>query len=229
LALAALVACGCATAVPTAKTAGEPASGAVLPLAALPAESLGTQRLLRAQYDGPEGRAGFKMVLRLERDDRYDLSAVDGAGRALWLLQARGAEGLFQDVAEERYCRLRTAAALPGGLGLDLPLAALPRMLLGRMPVEIPSAEAVNGSWKDGERKWAWSAPDGELAQWTLWERGEPAVWWSRRGAEATLSVRWRATQVRWQSSVTEPIGKPLAALAPPAGYEEGPCGAGVP
>jgi hypothetical protein len=229
LALAVLAAAGCATAGPAGKPAGQASAAAELPLAALPTEALGTQRLLRAQYDGPEGRGGFKMVLRLEHGDRYDLSAVDGAGRALWLLQVRGGEGLFQDLAEERFCRLRTAAALPGGLGLDLPLAALPRLLLGRLPVEVPRAEAAKGSWQDGERKWAWSAPDGELTQWTLSEGGEPAVWWSRRGAEATLSVRRRVTQVRWQSSVTEPIGKPLAALVPPAGFEEGPCGVDVP
>ncbi len=227
LGLAALAALGCATATPTARPAGGGADQTHL--AALPAEALGTQRLLRAQYDGPEGRAGFKLVLRLEQDDRYDLSAVDGAGRPLWQLQARGDEGLFADVAAERFCRLRTAAALPGGLALDLPLAALPRILLGRMPVEVPHQAGESGSWSDGGRRWTWSAPAGELRQWTLWEHGEPAVWWSRRGAEALLSVRARSTQVRWQPSVTESIGRPLGPLAAPAGSVEGPCAADLP
>lgn len=194
-------------------------------LATLPEAELGTQRILRAQYDGPEGKGGFRLVLRLEAAERYDLTAVDGAGRTLWRLRARPTGGLFEDVAAERYCRLDTAAHLPGGLGLDLPLGALPKVLLGRLPLGA-EPPAGSGSATEGDRRWTWTVAAGELERWTLWRDGQPAVWWSRRGAEATLSVRGRATQVRWQTAVREPIGRALEDLVPPAGWEEGACDA---
>jgi hypothetical protein len=186
--------------------------------------------LLRAQYAGPEGRVGFKLVLRLEADDRYDLSAVDAAGRPLWRLLARASEGIFEDVAAERFCRLHTAAPLPGGLGFELPLSAVPKLLLARLPAPAASIAATGDSGngtrerRDGTQRWTWSLEAGELRQWTLWRDGQPAVWWSRQGSASLLSVRERSTQVRWEIALSEPMERPLGDLKPSDGFEEGAC-----
>jgi hypothetical protein len=222
-----LAACASAPRVPPPAT---PAPAAALD--ALPADAFHTQKLLRAQYDGPEGRASFKLVLRLETPERYDLAAVDAAGRSLWRLLARGDQGLFEETGAERFCRLVSAAPLPGGLGLDLPLDAIPRLLLARLPLEDHSgamAPTPQGQRVEGARRWTWSAKDGELSQWTLWNAGQPSVWWSRREGESLLSVRARATQVHWREAVSEPLREPLGPLTPSAGFEEGACARDLP
>lgn len=190
---------------------------------ALPQRALSTQRLLRAQYDGPEGKGAFRLILRLgAAADEFDVTASDALGRPLWALQARGRDGLLMDSRSQRFCRLASEVQLPAGLGLRLPLAAVPRLLLGRLPVA--AAPATTEVLDATGRRWTWNAARGELAQWTLWDGGEPAVWWSRRGGESVLSIRSRATQVRWHEVVAEALREPLAALRPPTDYEEGAC-----
>ncbi len=196
----------------------------------IPTEYLRTQRLYRAEFDGPEGRATLKLVLRLETPHRYDLAASDSLGRPAWQLQARDGEGLLVDVPAQHYCRVTSAASVPGGLALGLGLDAVPRALLGRLPVLVEAGGGGREFRDTDGRRWTWTVAPTGLEQWTLWDRGEPAVWWSYRGERATLSVRARSTQLRWQETVVEPLGAPLAPLHAPDDFAEGGCnGADVP
>ena len=195
----------------------------------LPASALGTQRLLRAQVRGPEGEASLRIVLRLVAADRYEIDTADIAGRPVWSLTVDGARGLLLDSRNQRYCTLSNSVSLPGGLGLSLPLNAVPRLLLGRLPVEAPlgASELRQG---DG-RRWTWTGQAGQLQQWMLWKGNQPSVWFLHGGekAESVLSIRARATQLRWHEDLVEPLHdaqSPLQSLVPPHDFEEGACNA---
>lgn len=217
--------------VPGASTGISPTS-----YSALPASALGTQRLLRAQVRGPEGEASLRIVLRLAAADRYEIDTTDIAGRPVWSLRVDGSRGLLLDSRNHRYCLLADSVSLPGGLGLSLPLNGVPRLLLGRLPVEAPPGASEVRQGED--RRWTWTGLDGQLQQWMLWESGQPSVWYLRgnggRGSsgekgESVLSIRSRATQLRWREDLVEPFDDarfPLHALVPPHDFEEGACNA---
>ncbi len=101
----------------------------------LPPSAVGTQRLFRASFEGPQGGGGFRLTLRLAAADRYRVEAVDPVGRALWTLDVAGAAGLWVDHRNRVVCRPTGSFELAAAQLPTLPLAALPRLLLGRLPV----------------------------------------------------------------------------------------------
>ncbi|HEX4952347.1 MAG TPA: hypothetical protein VF017_02980 [Thermoanaerobaculia bacterium] len=198
---------------------------------ALAAEDLATQRLFRLHYDGPEGEGSFRLTLRLLAADRYRATAVDAVGRLVWSLSVEGEEGLWLDHRQERFCRFRGRLA-PEVLALSpFGLPSLPALLLGRMPVapagtieppEEGKEDRLDYLDTEGRRWTALLSPEGGVASWTLWQEGEPVVWWSRQGEEALLSERRRAAQLRWREVLREAIAPELAPLTPPATFREG-------
>lgn len=209
----ALLALACTTAPrPTPPLAPGPATSPW----EIPPSDLHTQRLFRLRYEGPEGEGSLRLTLWLAEPTRYRVSTVDPAGRAFWSLSVEGEEGLWLDHRGARFCRFTGELGL-GPVPLSpFPLPALPALLLGRVPAaaaEPLEAGADHLRFLDeAGRPWSAETSAGEIRSWTLWEEGEPAVWWHRQGAEAFLSERDRGVQVRWREILREP----LAALPPP-------------
>ncbi|HRC87377.1 MAG TPA: hypothetical protein PK413_17395, partial [Thermoanaerobaculia bacterium] len=161
-----------------------------------PAE-LGSQRLFRLRYDGPEGEGSFRITLRLAAPDHYGATAVDAVGRAVWSLAVEPGGCLWLDHRQRRFCRFAGPRA-PALLEIaPFTLSSLPALLLGRMPV-VPAGPVESHpphlSFLDSEKR-RWSATLDEAGQplgWTFWQDGEPVAWWGRYGTESVLSERRR-------------------------------------
>ena len=222
----ALLAGGCATTrelfSPAAPVSGEPWQ--------LPPDAYPTQRLYRVKYQGPEGDAGFKLTLYLEAEGKYRMLAAD-LGRKLWSLSVDGqGEAIWLNYRQKEYCRASAAGQIRFVPLADLPLVSLPRLLLGRMPVE-PAASLAQGessvTFLDGRGfRWDASLEGGELEWWSLLESGEPVAWWRRRDGEDVFVDRRGDQVVRWREVVRERLDEPLADLEIPPEYREGVCGA---
>jgi hypothetical protein len=189
----------------------------------IPPSALGTQRLYRAAYAGPEGDGSFRATLRLLTAERFDLRVVDRLGRALWTLRVEGADGWWLDHRRDVACRDLALLELPG-LG-DGPVDArgLPPLLLGRLPAAgeaAPAAVAGELELRDAQgRRWSVALAEGQPDRWALWDAEGPVWWWSRDGRGGVLSGR-EGRQLRWQEAVVEPLGG-LPAAAPPPGVRE--------
>jgi hypothetical protein len=195
----------------------------------LPAAELGTQRLLRAHYDGPEGEGALRITFRLVSPRRYQaLATLALGGRKLWSLEVEGDEGLWIDHRAETWCRLEGRLEMAGGLLTALPFPAFPALLLGRLPEAPAAALKEKGGTVSfrggGTRRWRAETEHGRVVSWTLWEGARPVAWWERRGAEAILSDRRHQVQLRWREVVREPLTGALEPLTVPAGYRPGSC-----
>lgn len=216
---AALATAGCAPR-PSPATAADALADALADSKASPWEvppsALGTQRLFRVSYDGPDGGGSFRLTLRLTAADRYQVRAVDPVGRALWSLDVAGSSGLWLDHRAEAACRLEGSLDLAAGRLTPFPLAALPALLLGRLPappdgaVEEPTAgeegaEAGAGdtveadeSDADGDadaggarRRLAFADAGGR--RWSATLDGEtPLSWALTEPGDAAPTVWWR-------------------------------------
>jgi hypothetical protein len=218
LTVLALAAAGCAS-VPRPQAAGE--EPWQLPLA-----ELGSQSLFRMSYRGPQGSAGLKLILRLEDETAYSLAAADLFGRPLWTLVVGGGKALWVDDRAGRWCALGSVVRLPD-LGLpDLPLRAVPALLLGRVPLgPAEGLASPAAAYRDADgRRWTLVARAGEVASWTYWEGDRPSLWFNFQGGEMTLSSRQREAQLRWRRTLREPLAAELAAPAPPDGFSQGGC-----
>jgi hypothetical protein len=214
----ALVAGGCAS-TPRPPAAGEEPWQ-------LPIAELGSQSLFRISYRGPQGSAGLKLILRLQDEAAYSLGAADLFGRPLWTLAVGGGKALWVDDRAGRWCALGSVVRLPD-LGLpDLPLRAVPALLLGRVPLG-PAEGLVNGAteYRDGDgRRWTFVGRAGEVASWTYWDGDRPSLWFNLQGGEMMLSSRQREAQLRWRRTLREPLGGEVPAPAPPPGFSQGGC-----
>lgn len=208
----------------------------------VPSSAVGTQRLFRVGYDGPDGGGSFRLTLSLAAPERYRVRAVDPVGRALWSLDVDGEEGLWVDHRARAACLLSGSLDLAAGRLTPFPLASLPTLLLGRLPalpaaeVEEPGVAEEAGDDPAGRRLAftddqgrRWSATlgeDGAPLSWAMTEPGDaaPSVWWRWRGGEGVLSDRVRGVQLTWSQSVVERLPEPLAPLLVPPSFHEVPC-----
>jgi len=227
---------GCATA--GRRTPPLPVAAGTAPWE-LPAAALGTQRLFRVSYDGPDGDGSFRLTLRLAAPGRYQVVAVDPFGRSLWTLDAAAGQGLWIDHRARAACRLSGSFDVVASRLTPFPLAALPALLLGRLPeppaagegadaFDAPPSEDGRLEYRDdagrrwtatlgpaGPRSWSFAEPDGEVPS-VFWSRAEPS-------GEAYLSDRLRGVQLRWRETVAEPLAA-LEPLAVPPAFAEVPC-----
>lgn len=209
------------------------AQGQVAPWQVAPGD-LGTQRLFRVHYEGPEGKVGLKMTLYLQSTEHFRLDAADSLGRRVWSLSVEpGDRAVWLNHRQKEYCRVyshRRQTFLPIA---HLPLQALPNLLLGRLPAEpVGKAEQGDGkvSYRDA-RGQTWNAQqqdEGGLLWWSLVQEGEAVAWWRRLEKESIFSDRRGGQQVRWRQQVSEALERPPAPLEVPEAYREGACG-GVP
>jgi hypothetical protein len=216
----------CASAPPAASPAVEIEG----PPWEIPAAAIGTQQLFRMSYSGPRGEGSFRLALKLQTADRYQASAVDPLGRALWSLDVTADRGLFLDHRARAACQLEGALSLVGAPLDHVELSDLPKLLLGRVPVSprettIPeSSEEFDLKGSAGE-VWKVALTHGRPVRWALFRAGERVAGWTQEKGEAVLSDR-KGGRLRWRSSVAEPLGGPLAPLKAPADYAPGGCAA---
>lgn len=195
----------------------------------MPAAELASQRLYRVRYQGPEGDGSLRLTLRLAAPDRFELSAADPLGRARWSLRLDGDRARVVDHERREYCRTGSSLRVPEVALAELPVESLPRVLLGRLPVPPPAARASAAEidFRDQRgRRWTARLDEGAPASWTLWEAGEPLLWWQPQPRGGVLSHR-RGAQFRWRETVAEPLAAGPSALgpgAPPEGYREVEC-----
>jgi hypothetical protein len=190
---------------------------------------MGTQRLYRIGYSGPEGEGSFRMTLRLAALERYQVQAADPVGRALWSLDVTGERGLFLNHRAHSSCVFEGSFDLSGVPLGPFPLLTLPALLLGRVPAQPAAPPQTQGrelTFRDAaERTWTVDVGSaGVVESWTLAEKGAPTVWWIRQDNWAILSDRTRGVQVRWRQVLSERLEKELAVLQTPTGYREEAC-----
>lgn len=195
----------------------------------VPAEALGTQRLFRARYDGPEGGGGFRLTLRLVRPDRWQAQG-NALGRKLWSLEADGGEGLWIDHRKDVFCRLEDRLELAGSLLAPMPFRAFPALLLGRLPEppasggvrRLPGGDIVYAGG-DG-RRWRAQVEAGTVRGWSLAQDGRAVAWWQIQGDEAILSDHRNGVRLSWRPVVQEALAQALKPLVPPPGYRAVEC-----
>ncbi|MEL7058466.1 MAG: hypothetical protein AAGN46_00410 [Acidobacteriota bacterium] len=195
----------------------------------IPGDAFPTQRLYRVHYAGPDGEVSFKLTLYLERSDRYRMDAADSLGRKAWSLALEpGGSALWVDHRGRATCRVASAAEQSFLPLAHLPIAALPRLVLGLIPAE-PSDDLRRTADRvsfldDRARLWSGQIEAGTLRRWTVTEAGEPVAWWSLEGDEGVFSDRRGRRQVRWSEQVREPLARPVQPLAAPDSYRWGDC-----
>lgn len=193
---------------------------------------LSTQSLFRVQVAGPDVDGGFRLTLRLATVDRFQLQAVDPVGRALWTLDADAGAVVWLDHRERRVCRFDGDIELPGLSMGAFPVAALPSLLLGGLPVRPGAAPAVQADGDarhlelrdDHGRQWTATYRGGRLLRWALWEggvagTGAPAAQLRRDPPWWILVDRRQDLEVRWRRVVREPLAAAPPAPEIPAGY----------
>jgi hypothetical protein len=197
----------------------------------LPSAAMGTQRLLRLRYDGPEGDVSLRLTLRLETPRRFQLTGADRLGRAHWALDVSGGEALWIDHDAETHCTGSPDVQLPGWADGPVRLDALPAILLGALPGgesgaggarRLPNPDGGTRLEFEDASGQRWSASlDGreELRTWTLWQQGRPTWWWRREGAGGRLSQRDGGRQLSWEEILVEPLVEPLTPLVVPEGF----------
>jgi hypothetical protein len=182
-AVLAVVAGGCAGG------GARPPAGAADPAVApwqVPPAAVGTQRLYRMSYDGPQQGGSFRLSLRLASRQRYEVRAVDPAGRSLWTLAVSGEEGLWLDHRARAACRLAGNLDLAAAELTPFPLPAVPALLLGRLPAEPagPVEEAAGAGEEDDEG-------EGDVGEAAVGVGGDGVVRIAYRDARER---RWTAT-----------------------------------
>lgn len=205
----------------------------------LPESVFPSQRLYRLRYEDRVDRVDLKLALYLESRERFRLQTTADLGRKLWTLEVEGDEALWIDHREATVCRTARAGELrivPLG---GLPVVAVPRVLLGLLP--MPPAEpprrppeeaslayddAFGRTWNAGFEA---TPPEGDrwgaVRWWSLVEAGEPTVWWRWHDGAAVLVDEPAGRQLRWGELAREMLASPLGPPQVPAGYAEVACG----
>jgi hypothetical protein len=180
--------------------------------------------LYRVRYAGPKDNGSLRLVLRRLAAERFQLQASDAFGRAVWSLDVDGDEVLLVDHRRRQACVSGRDLRVPEVALRPLPLPAVARVLDSRTPLPPPPG-ADRADWTDEEGQ-RWTARwEGELlTAWTLWQSGEPQLWWSRQPRGGILSHR-DGSQFRWHRVAREEfLPAEYRPLEPPAEYRFGEC-----
>ena len=183
-----------------------------------------TQRLYRVRYNGPDGRANFKLTLYLESPSRFRMQASDPLGRKVWELDV-DQEALWLDHRENTYCRAAGAGRLAIVPLAHMPLLSLPKLLLGRIPAEPARGLRRDGvaiAFRDSRGQvWNGGTENGRLMWWTLLEKGEAITWWRLEGEDNIFADLRGGRELRWKESVSEPLASPPPPPRIPSKYQE--------
>jgi len=191
-----------------------------------------SQTLFRMEAETADGEANVRMVLRLERPDRYRLTVSDRLGRTLYTVDVGASGGWLADHRSRKACPIGgggDALVLRGAPFEGFSTAALPAVLLGRVPAE-PAGPVIEGEpgelvFRDRRgRRWSVRSAGEDVLAWTLWQGDRPVLWWRRDGERVLLSDRLRGAQLRWQTVAREPLPAGLSEPALPDGFEAAEC-----
>jgi hypothetical protein len=198
----------------------------------VPSAELDSQRLLRARLVSEEGRGRFRLLVRLQNPERYQIRATHPLfNQRLWTLDVSGEQAVLVDYQQHMVCRYEGAAeiaAIPLG---PFPFASLPALLLGYLPLppagapERPSPRAL--AFEDAEgRRWTAELDHDVVDSFAV--EGEERVTW-RRDEEGwyVLAADARGLDLRWRETLREPLTDTLQSIEAPADYAAGPCDLG--
>ena len=197
----------------------------------LPAASIGTQRIFRLHYDGPEGEGSLKIALRIQSPYRFQLTGADRLGRKHWGLDVDRGEAVWIDFDRETHCIGSPSVSLPGWSDGPVRLDSLPAILLGSLPGRgsgsepprrIPRSDGGTRLELEDASGQRWTAQlDGrdELRSWTLWQQGRPTWWWRREGQGGRLSQRDEGRQLSWEEVITEKLSGEVPSLEIPESF----------
>lgn len=172
-------------------------------------EDLSAQHLLRVRYRGSKGSGALRVILKLEARDRYRVETKDRFGRGVWTVEAIAGEILFVDERSRLYCRSRKGVRIPEIALESLPLGELPAVLLGRLPGDL--TRAGEGEYRDSDgRRWTVVGQAMAPESWTVWEDGEPWLWWRDEGESGGLLSHRTGSQLRWRRVANEPLAAGL-------------------
>lgn len=223
-------------------TSGGIFSGGILPSASrvgdepwqITDDAFPTQRLFRIRYEGPEGELSFRLTLYLESRSSFRMDASDTLGRKVWsLLVEDDGQGLWLDHREDLYCRIESAENQSFVPIAYLPLAHLPRLILGRMPADPDSdlrrAEGLISYVDGGGQLWSGRLDDeGRVRWWSLVENGVAVAWWrldeeGGEGRQIFVDSR-RGQELRWVEQVRETLENGVPAAEIPRSYDAVDC-----
>lgn len=199
----------------------------------LHSSELRTQRLFRVRLRSAEGKGRFRLLLRIESDQRYRIEATHPTfNRRLWSFDVDGDEALLVDYLQDIHCAFAGAVEVSAlGMG-PFPFASLPALLLGHPPLPPASAVADAGpgeiTYRDSRgRRWSVELEEEAVVGWTLWRAETPRVEWRIEEEWASLTAEENGLRLRWRQTIREPAGKPLERLEVPEGSRSGACDLG--
>lgn len=190
------------------------------------------QSLFRVEVRSADREANLRLVLRYGGERRFQLAAADLVGRTIWTFAVAGDHFLWADHRRQSYCRGETSVAMSLPLlRMELSPAAVPQILLGRLPIQAPEGlgEAADGRLRfaDGSgRRWlAEYDAAGMLTGWELRDSAGLAIAsWQRQEADFELILPQRGLTVRWRRASSEPLPEAWVPFNLPAGFEESAC-----
>ncbi len=199
----------------------------------MPTSEYPSQRLYRLSIEGKKGSGSAKVTLRYWAPGEYEARAADALGRPIWVVAVDRGGVMMVDERAHTYCEGRETLRLPVLDFGPLPLEALPRLLIGRLPLP-PATRSEAGDWSQGRfhftdsrgRSWRGELENGWPLHWTMGDP-EPLVWWQGSARGGVLSRRGGG-QVRWRQEVREPLPPTILAsrpsLSPPTAFEKVRC-----
>jgi hypothetical protein len=221
LLVVALVDGGCASSRPGVRAR----TGSATPWV-VPAAERGTQRLFRARLDSAEGKGRFRLLLRLEHPERYQIRATHPLfNRRLWSLDVDGDRAVLVDHPQRTVCRYQDEAEI-GAIPLGpFPFASLPALLLGYLPLPPARAPAPATpgaiTFLDARgRRWTAELAGGAVERWEVSAEESGTVVWERREGWEVLEAATEGLDLRWQETLREELSEPLVAIEVPADYD---------
>ncbi len=201
-----------------------------------------TQRIVRMQFEGPEGSGTLRLVLRFEDPESFHISASDRLGRRWWELGVREGNALVLWVRERTFCRYAGDLEIPAlSLG-PVPARALAALLMRRLPAPPADARVWNETVVPGRsdrsveldfedrrgRRWTTETTTAGPARWTLWRDNHARASWSGNvEGMARLVESDTGLELRWlQRRPATELAEPLPAPSVPSGYRPGVCDA---
>jgi len=207
----------CAT---SARVARAPAVAGIPVATATSAGNQG-QWLLRAEVSSAEGVGSLRLVLRRYDSTRFALQASDALGQVRWEIRSDRDAAVWIEPQGQRYCRLNARLALrtPQWVS-NIPVSDIAGLLTGDWPPidasAPPPAPQLSLPFSDAAlRHFTGERAGKEWTNWTLWESGEPLIWFKRIGVESLLSVRQPAVQIRWRVTARGNLGESVFLLMP--------------
>ncbi len=184
------------------------------------------QYLFRLEVRTRDEHDTMRLTLRLWRPSRFEIVASDPFGRVAGTLEVSELGGRWKDRRHKESCRFDPKAGFVlAGLPIPLPAAALPRVLLGRLPVTPPAQTA--GSVEPTVRhvefrdergaQWTFEIRNGEPRSWRLDEGGHAALTWNGSAMAGHMILGVGSVDLRWRQSARS------ALQAGPPAWETGP------